>query len=126
MFAGYNRRIVRSFSKAVWLALLVGLSASAQQGRSLSTPGSEMLLVLPFDNKSSAQGLDWIGEAFSEVLSQDISSPKLFVIGRDDRVYALDRLGLPAAARLSHATTYRVAEQMDVDFLVVGSYNYDG
>ncbi len=109
------------------LALLFTGALFAQESKQPpALRGSDMLLVLPFDNKSSAQGLDWIGEAFADVLSLDMAGPHLFVISRDDRAFAFDQLGLPAAARLSRATTYRTAEQMDVDYLVVGSYNYDG
>lgn len=87
---------------------------------------NRVVLVLPFRNESKAPGLEWIGEAFSEVLSQRIESPSLFAISRDDRLYAFDRVGIPGTAQVSRATLLRIAEQMDVDYVVLGSYNYDG
>jgi tetratricopeptide (TPR) repeat protein len=78
------------------------------------------------ENRSQAPGLDWIGEAFPEVLSQRLGSPNLFAVSRESRDYAFDRLGIPSTTRLSRATLYRIAEQMDVDEVVVGSYTYDG
>jgi TolB-like protein len=39
---------------------------------------------------------------------------------------AYDRLGIPVRVRPSRATIYRMAEQMDVDYVVLGEYNFDG
>jgi tetratricopeptide (TPR) repeat protein len=80
------------------------------------------LLVMPFDNHSKVAGADWISEACAEVLSQRMSSPRVYVVGRDDRLFAFDRAGVPGAARPSRATIFRVAEQMGADFVVLGSY----
>ena len=77
---------------------------------------------MPFDNHSKVGGADWISEACAEVLSQRMSSPHVYVISRDDRLFAFDRAGVPAAARPSRATIFRVAEQMGADFVVLGSY----
>jgi Tfp pilus assembly protein PilF/TolB-like protein len=83
-------------------------------------------LVLPFENHSSAPGLDWIGEAFPEVLNQRLVTPNLFLVNRADRLYAFDRLGIPANVRISRATVYRIAEEMDVDYVLLGWFGYDG
>ncbi len=83
-------------------------------------------MVMPFENQSSAPGLEWIGESFPEVLSQRMASQHLFVVAREDRVYAFDHSGIPMTVLPSRATIYRVAEQMDADFVVMGSYTYDG
>ncbi|MGO9516094.1 MAG: tetratricopeptide repeat protein, partial [Candidatus Korobacteraceae bacterium] len=81
---------------------------------------------MPFENHSSAQGLDWISEAFPQVLSQRMASPHLYLINREDRTYAFDRVGIPATVHPSRATIYHIAELMDADYVVLGSYNYDG
>ncbi len=83
-------------------------------------------MVMPFENQTTAPGLEWISESFPEVLSQRMDSPRLHVISRDDRGYAFDHAGIPQAVRPSRATIYRVAEQMDADYVVLGSYNFDG
>ena len=70
---------------------------------------------MPFENISSVPGIDWIGEAFPEVLGNRLGSASLFIIGRDDRLYAFDRLGIPATAKPS-----------DADYVVMGNYNFDG
>jgi Tfp pilus assembly protein PilF/TolB-like protein len=81
---------------------------------------------MPFENQSSLPGLEWIGEAFAEVLSDRMASPRLYVISRDDRSYAFDHSGIPLNLLPSRATIYRVAEQMGADYVVLGSYTYDG
>lgn len=85
-----------------------------------------MLLIMPFENTSNVPGIDWIGEAFPEVLGNRLTSASLFLIGRDDRLYAFDRLGIPATAKPSRATIFQMAQQIDADYVVMGSYNFDG
>jgi len=92
------------------------------------TPGSvgHTLVVMPFENASRAPGLEWISEAFPEILGQRLASPTLYVVSRNERLRAYDRAGIPVGVHPSRATVYRVAEQMDVDYVVLGQYNYDG
>jgi tetratricopeptide (TPR) repeat protein len=79
--------------------------------------------VLPFDNRSGQPNLNWIGDSFPYTLDQRLTSAGFLTIGRDDRQYALDHLGLPPGFRPSRATTIRIAQTLDADFVVVGSYN---
>ena len=83
-------------------------------------------MIVPFENHSKAPGIDWIGEAFPEVLGQRLAAEQFYVVARPDRIYALDRLGIPASTRPSRATLLRIAEEMDVDYLVTGNYTFDG
>ncbi len=89
------------------------------------TPG-QTLVVIPFENHSNAPGLEWIGEAFPELLQGRLTSPSLYVLTREDRIRAWDRLGIPIVVHPSRATIYRIAEQMDVDYVLLGSYRFDG
>lgn len=88
--------------------------------------GVQTVLVLPFENRSKAPGLDWIGEAFPEVLGQRLAAAHLNLVGRDERNLAFDRFGIPTTLHPSRATLYRIAEQMDADYVVLGTYNFDG
>jgi len=81
---------------------------------------------MPFENESRAPGLEWIGEAFPEVIGQRLANPSLFVISRDDRLYGFDRVGIPANIRPSKVTLYEIAQEMDADFAVLGRFTYDG
>jgi tetratricopeptide (TPR) repeat protein/TolB-like protein len=89
------------------------------------TPG-ETAIVMPFENQSGAPGIEWIGESFPAVLGQRLGSPTLYVLTREDRLRAYDRAGIPAELHPSRATVYRIAEDMDVDFVVLGHYSFDG
>jgi len=84
------------------------------------------VLIVPFENRSKSPGLEWVSESFPELLSQRLASASLYAISREDRVYAFDRMGIPASSRPSHATLYRIAEQMDCDYVVMGDYDFDG
>ena len=86
----------------------------------------ETIIVMPFENVSNAPGIHWISEAFPEVLSQRLSSPNTYALTRDDRLRAYDRAGIPAQVYPSRATIYRLVEEMDVDYVILGRYNFDG
>lgn len=85
--------------------------------------GGRVVLVLPFDNRSGQPNLDWIGESFATTANQRLRSAGFLTISRDDRVFALDHLGLPAGFRPSRATTIRIAQTLDAQFVLVGSYD---
>jgi Tfp pilus assembly protein PilF/TolB-like protein len=89
-------------------------------------PGTETVLVLPFDNSTHQPGLEWISEAFPEVLGQRLNTQSLFLISRDDRQYAFDRMGIPVNLHASRATLYQIAAQLDADYILLGSFSYDG
>lgn len=91
-----------------------------------AAPGTQTMLVLPFDNTTHQPGLEWIGEAFPEVLGQRLNTQSLFLISRDDRQYAFDRMGIPVNLHASRATLYTIATQLDADYILLGSYSYDG
>jgi tetratricopeptide (TPR) repeat protein len=84
------------------------------------------MVAIPFENASPTPGLEWLGESFPETFHQQLNSPVLYVASRDERLRAYDRQGIPAGVHASRATLYRLAEQMDVDYAVLGSYKYDG
>lgn len=103
---------------AVLLSAVAGAQAPSTAGR--------MILIVPFDNGSKAPGLEWIGDSFPELLREQLDSPTLYVLSREDRTRAYDRLGIPVELHPSRATVYRIAEQLDVDYVLLGGYNFDG
>jgi tetratricopeptide (TPR) repeat protein len=104
------------------LLLLFSAVAFAQAPNAVG----QTILVVPFVNQSKAPGLEWIGDSFPELLQQRLNSPTLYVLPREDRIRAYDRLGIPINLRPSRATMYRIAEQLDADYVVLGEYNFDG
>lgn len=81
-------------------------------------------IVLPFENNTRNPDLDWISESFVEVLSPQLASSRFLMFDRRERSAAFDSLGIPAdAAILSNATIYKVAETLDANRVILGSYD---
>jgi tetratricopeptide (TPR) repeat protein len=112
------------------MAALAGAAAAqmkpAQQLTTQIGGRPATLLVLPFENRSKAPGIEWIGEAFPEILAQRMASPTLHTIGRAERLQAFDRYSIPLNLRPSRATLVKIAELMDADYAVLGEYNFNG
>ncbi len=130
-WSGYNRDILGYVRSKLlpYIVLLLAVfcgSCKLAESQTQALPRTRTLIVMPFENQSKAPGLEWISEAFAEVLSQRMASAHVYVISRDDRSYAFDHAGIPLTVRPSRATIYRVAEQMDADYVVLGSYDFDG
>jgi tetratricopeptide (TPR) repeat protein/TolB-like protein len=110
-----------------WLTWFLMLSSQLGLAQSTADPeasvtGGRVVLVLPFDNRSGQTNLAWVGDSFPDTLNQRLTSAGFLTITRDDRQYALDHLGLPVDFRPSRATTIRIAQNLDADFVIVGSY----
>jgi tetratricopeptide (TPR) repeat protein len=88
--------------------------------------GSRVLLVLPFDNRTGQPNLEWIREAAAQILSMRFASAGFQPTSRADRMYALDHLGLPQGFQPSRASALKLAQTLDADSIVVGSYTTDG
>jgi tetratricopeptide (TPR) repeat protein len=82
--------------------------------------------VLPFDNRSGQPSLEWVREAAPQILSSRFASAGFAPMSREDRLYALDHLGLPQGFHPSRASSLKLAETLDADSIVVGSYVTDG
>ena len=83
----------------------------------------EVGLVLPFENNARDPNLDWVGESFVEVLSANLDSSRLMMLGRRERSAAFEALGIPYSSILSNATIYKLAETLDVDTVILGRYD---
>src|SRR5215472_10032136 len=110
-------------TSAILLVVFLGLG-QLQGQPTLSVPRT--VIVIPFENASSAPGLEWISEAFPIILGQRLSSPTTYVFTRNDRIRAYDRAGIPSQLHPTRATVYRIVEQMDVDYAVLGRFTFDG
>jgi tetratricopeptide (TPR) repeat protein/TolB-like protein len=110
------------------LAVSLIANCHAQQGAdSASAAGrGRILLVLPFDNRSGQPNLEWIREAAPDILGSRFLSAGFAPMSRTDRLYALDHLGLPAGFHPSRATALKLAQTLDADSIVVGSFITDG
>ncbi|HWF66283.1 MAG TPA: tetratricopeptide repeat protein [Acidobacteriaceae bacterium] len=108
-----------------WIVfVLAGVLPAAAQSPLPKGPDwdGRLIWVFPFQNNSSQPGLDWIGASFPDIVNQRLSSAGFLTIRREDRRYALEHLGLPADFHPTQATTYRIAQTLDADYVVFGSY----
>jgi len=87
---------------------------------------SRVVLVLPFDNRTGQPSLEWLREAAAQVLSTRFAAAGFEPTSRSDRMYALDHLGLPQGFQPSRASALKLAQTLDADSIVVGSYTTDG
>ncbi len=111
------------------LSLFLVLQAPGQAPAASDADGAaagRILLVLPFDNRSNQPSLEWIREAAAVLLSRRFASAGFAPMSREDRLYALDHLGLPEGFQPSRASSLRLAQTLDADSVVVGSFQTDG
>jgi tetratricopeptide (TPR) repeat protein len=83
-------------------------------------------LVFPFENAGASSRLDWLSEGLEELTIQALSGAGEQVYSHSGRLGELERYGIPATAKLSRATMLHVAQDLDADFVIFGSFNSDG
>jgi hypothetical protein len=67
--------------------------------------------------------LSWIGDSFPDTLDKRLTSVGFLTLSRDDRVFAYEHLGLPEGFKPSRATAIKIAQQLDANFIIIGSFN---
>src|SRR5271154_1625392 len=114
---------------ALFLCALLQAASAAQ--RIIATPRvannhAGIFLVFPFENAGASSHLDWLGEGLEELTILRLSAAGEEVYSHQGRINELDRYGLPPGAKLSRATMLRIAEDLDVDFVIFGNFISDG
>lgn len=131
----FSRRTAQRLAAGTVLGLLVllvpGVCSAAQSPSAPSIQHSaadrgRILLVIPFDNRTGELNLDWIREAAANLLSSRFASAGFAPMTRADRVYALDHLGLPPNFQPSRASEIKLAQTLDADSIIVGSFSLNG
>ena len=80
-------------------------------------------LILPFENQTRDAHLEWISASFAEGLTERLAAPSFYVVSREERAAGFDLLGIPAARILSRATTIKLAQAIDADYVILGQYS---
>jgi len=120
------RASLRNSGARIFLLLTILLGgAGAALAQAADTESGRLVLVLPFENHSTQPGVDWIAESFPAVMNDRVATAGFLPITRAERLYGLDHLGLPQTLRPSRATAYRLAAEMDADYVILGSYSVD-
>jgi tetratricopeptide (TPR) repeat protein len=120
-------QVLRRFL-AFSVVFLIAAAACAQEPADAkpAAPGEahgRLLLVLPFENKTGVANLDWISAGFPDILNRRLNSAGFLTISRGDRLYAFDHLGLPLNLQPSRAMAIRIAQTLDADYVIFGSYS---
>ncbi|MBI2955776.1 MAG: tetratricopeptide repeat protein [Acidobacteria bacterium] len=87
---------------------------------------AESFLVVPFENLSGGADLDWVGESFAEALAANLSGPGVTVFTREERLAALEKLGLPPVGPLTRASLLRLGQELEADRVVIGRFEIEG
>jgi tetratricopeptide (TPR) repeat protein len=85
---------------------------------------AETWLVVPFTNLTPKPNLEWIGESAAESISEALIRQDVLVIGRELRKEAENRLALRSGIPWTRGTMLKLAEALDADRLVFGSYEH--
>ena len=91
----------------LFVAVLAQEPSAAKPSEPAEVHG-RLLLVLPFENRTGNASLDWMDEAFPDVLNRRLNSAGFLTISRGDRLYAFDHLGLPLNLEPTRATAIRM------------------
>jgi tetratricopeptide (TPR) repeat protein/TolB-like protein len=105
-------------------AAYLNAQQSSAHASSSAQPG--VYLVFPFENIGASPRLDWLGEGLEELTIQALSAGGQQVYSHAGRTIEMERNGLPFSAKLSRASMLRVAQDLDADFVVFGSFTSDG
>jgi tetratricopeptide (TPR) repeat protein len=111
---------VRLFSGFA-IAILLTLYAANSFGQ--SGAGSDVVMVLPFENTSNRPEYNWVGESFADSLAELLSKPGLLVVSSDQRELAYQRLRLPETVIPSRATAIKLAREAKASLMVIGTYS---
>jgi len=111
------------FALKLFAVVLGGLGPLAGAGAQAQETGGRVVLVLPFENRSGNPSLNWMGDSFPDTLNKRLTSVGFLTLSRDDRAFAYNHLGLPEDFKPSRATAIRIAQQLDANFVIIGSFN---
>jgi tetratricopeptide (TPR) repeat protein len=117
--------VLFAIAAALFFPVFLRAQSPADEARSTADQ-ARILLVLPFDNRTGQPSLDWMREAAADLLSSRFASAGFAPMTRADRMYALDHLGLPQGFQPSRASSLKLAQTLDADSIVVGSFSLNG
>jgi len=105
--------------KRLWLAVAVCLVPAVAPAQALPRARH---LIIPFEAISRDPRAVWLAEGSSVVLTDDLRALGVGVIGREDRMRALERLRVPAVTAVSHATVIRLGQLVGATHVVLGTF----
>jgi Flp pilus assembly protein TadD/TolB-like protein len=118
--------VIGSPSRASNVSRQVTSPSSTLPAATQVAPAVHTILVFPFENQSRMANLEWLSEGLAELTVDRLDGGTRFVFSREDRLDALERMGLPSTAEFSVATMIAIAKNIGATDVVFGSYTSDG
>jgi tetratricopeptide (TPR) repeat protein len=110
----------------VLIASLFTAIQPAPAPAAVADQAQDTVLAFPFENVTKRPEYNWIGESFSEMLSELLDLRGFITVRPDERNLAYERESLPSTAILTHATSIKVGERAGADMIIIGTYRVDG
>ena len=85
--------------------------------------GTDVVMILPFENTSGKPEFNWVGESFADSLSDLLRVPNLNVITNEQRKLIQQKLRIPLTTLPSLATSLKLARESNSTLLIAGRYN---
>jgi tetratricopeptide (TPR) repeat protein len=108
---------------ALLTLMLLALFIAPAQATAQTSATKDVVMVLPFENVSNRPDYNWVGESFSDSLSELLNVPDLIVLSSDERELAYQRIRLPLTTLPSRATAIKLAREAKATMVVLGTYN---
>ena len=115
--------MLKKFLYTIVLFALAAVSIGAQ-----TSPVSDTVMVLPFENTSNKPEFNWVGESFADALSdllgtKEVKATKLDVVSNQERKIIQQRLRVPLTILPSLATSLKLAREGKATLLIAGKYS---
>jgi tetratricopeptide (TPR) repeat protein len=107
-------------------ATLSKTTTASQTTAAKNVQRAESIVVFPFENSSHDAQRDWLGEGLAELLNERLIGHGPTVFTREERLVALEKLGLPAYSTFSRATMLKIAAEIDADYVIFGEFAAQG
>ncbi len=86
----------------------------------------DVVIVMPFENRSQSTQHNWVRESFSILLADILDAPGVTVLNSDERLQAFDQVRLSPTDLLTRAAMIRVAEAAKANLIVLGEFDIGG
>ncbi|MGE0886075.1 MAG: tetratricopeptide repeat protein [Blastocatellales bacterium] len=95
-------------------------------GATVKASAADVVIVMPFENRSQLAQYNWIRESFSILLTDLLDVPGLTVVSADERELAFEQARLDPSDLLTRAAMIRVAEAAKANLAVIGEFDIGG
>ncbi len=110
-------------TKKLFIFVLLLVGAVSVQGQTTTGNNQDTVMILPFENTSTKNEFNWVGESVANSLTDLLKVPGLNVISSEERKILQQRMKIPLSVLPSLATSLKLARQGNATLLISGKYN---